>query len=213
MFFIFGFGKQTVREYGKTAARQCSRCEKMTTLVFIKVTTWITFFFIPVIPYRMQFLLVCPVCNASTEVPKEEVDNIINALLPLELDEALYPSRYELPGEESDDWINGGEQQERLTRVGKDPNRFAGKNPTQRAFIEKMEAHEEAMEAEARQSGEEGLDIGKPSMDTAPAETEVSEGRERSLAAWEKELEARERALEAREKALTAREAKDSDKG
>jgi len=36
-----------------------------------KVTSWFTFFFIPVIPYRTVYLLVCPICGQAEQLEKD----------------------------------------------------------------------------------------------------------------------------------------------
>jgi hypothetical protein len=38
----------------------------------LKVTTWFTLFFIPVIPYKRRYLLACPVCGFAYILPKHE---------------------------------------------------------------------------------------------------------------------------------------------
>jgi hypothetical protein len=221
MFFVFGFGKQTVKEYGKTPEQHCPRCEKMAPLIFAKVTTWFTLFFIPIIPYKTRFLLICPICNAVKEVPKEEMDRVIDSLKPLGSVDPADPEYREMPGAPQDGWSFGEATEASPARDTRDPNRFAGKNPTQKAFLEKMEAHERALEAQ--QSNEADFAGGETDAPDEDAESAFNDSvapaprrraatlddKRLSLDAWERELAAREKALEAREQALSAKEAKE----
>ena len=57
-----------------------------------KLTTWFTLFFIPVIPYKRNNILVCPVCRCCLELSKEEFEqlkSIIQDAKFIESDEAV----------------------------------------------------------------------------------------------------------------------------
>jgi len=86
MFFIFGFGKQTVKELGTTEKIRCQNCGNVREWQYRKVTTWFSLFFIPVIPYKTTYIKSCPICKAALEVTKEEA---INHTVVSNLDDGL----------------------------------------------------------------------------------------------------------------------------
>lgn len=50
---------------------QCPNCSNARPWHYISYRTWITIFFIPVIPYESGHLLLCPVCGHGMELGKE----------------------------------------------------------------------------------------------------------------------------------------------
>jgi len=173
MFLIFGFGKQTFREYGKTEEQACGHCNKTAAQVLVKVTSWFTLFFIPLIPYSMKYVLICPLCDGYREVPKEELEDILGGLRPMGEPGAGGPEygRIDgggLPGRND----AGGDEYADLPDIS-EPDRYAGKNPTQVAYLEKIAAHEREKDLDAREK--------------------AVEARERAVEAREKDLEARDK--------------------
>ena len=73
---LFGWGYRTVKNYGPVRKIQCNKCSNETSWLLQKLTTWFTLFFIPVIPYKRDYLLVCPVCRCCLELDKEEFDEL-----------------------------------------------------------------------------------------------------------------------------------------
>jgi hypothetical protein len=73
---IFGWGHKTARNFGPVRKIRCGNCSNETNWHLQKLTTWFTLFFIPVIPYQMNYLLVCPVCRCCVDVKKEEFDKL-----------------------------------------------------------------------------------------------------------------------------------------
>lgn len=59
MFFIFGWGKTTVTDYGSLNASYCGNCNNMSSKHLIKIRKWFTLFFIPVIPYESNYQILC----------------------------------------------------------------------------------------------------------------------------------------------------------
>lgn len=77
MFIIWGFGKQTIKNYGTTDACNCSHCNNNVHMGLLKITKWFTLFFIPIIPYSTKYVSACPICSMTEELTKEEFFDIV----------------------------------------------------------------------------------------------------------------------------------------
>lgn len=73
---IFGWGHRTARNFGPVRKIQCSNCNNETNWHLQKLTTWVTLFFIPVIPYHTDYLMVCPVCRCCVETNREDFEQL-----------------------------------------------------------------------------------------------------------------------------------------
>jgi hypothetical protein len=71
VFIIWGFGHNRTKDYGVVAEAYCERCHNNVSRNMLKVTSWFTIFFIPIIPYRTMYLLVCPICGQAEQLDKE----------------------------------------------------------------------------------------------------------------------------------------------
>lgn len=69
---IFRWGCETIKKSGPVQKISCSNCKNELNLYLQKVTSWITLFSIPIIPYRIKYLLACSDCWHSLELEKEE---------------------------------------------------------------------------------------------------------------------------------------------
>lgn len=65
---IFGWGHQSIKNYGVVFKNKCSYCNNEDYWQLIKSTTWFTLFFIPVIPYSIKYMLICPVCERGVKL-------------------------------------------------------------------------------------------------------------------------------------------------
>jgi hypothetical protein len=63
VFFIFGFGKRTINYLGSAGLHVCPNCHNRAEWSRLRIRTWFTLFFIPVIPYRTRYVTMCPVCK------------------------------------------------------------------------------------------------------------------------------------------------------
>jgi hypothetical protein len=63
VFFLFGFGKQTVDYLGSAGTRVCPNCSNRAEWSSVRIRTWFTLFFIPVFPYKTLTVALCPVCK------------------------------------------------------------------------------------------------------------------------------------------------------
>jgi len=80
MFFIFGWGRVSDDRYSYRGSSICPRCRNTVGNELAKVTTWFTLFFIPAIPYKVQYGRVCPICGYTEEINKEIFNRIVGAI-------------------------------------------------------------------------------------------------------------------------------------
>lgn len=73
---IIGWGFKTSKNYGPVRKIQCNNCNNEANWYLQKMTIWFTLFFIPVIPYRINYFLICPVCRNYLGLQKEEFEQL-----------------------------------------------------------------------------------------------------------------------------------------
>ncbi len=76
MFFIFGFGHLTKKEFDSGIERQCPQCHNHVRMTLLSLKKWFTAFFIPVIPYGPEYYLVCPTCGHAVPLNRTQFDEI-----------------------------------------------------------------------------------------------------------------------------------------
>lgn len=73
-FTLIGFGKITRDDLGAAShEQQCVWCSVKVYYHLILFRTWFTYFFIPIIPYRSEYRVECPVCLNGLQVMGVEV--------------------------------------------------------------------------------------------------------------------------------------------
>lgn len=73
-FTLFTIGRKTFADLGETGQEQrCVWCSRHVYYHLVLVRTWLTYFFIPVIPYRSEYRLECPACSEGIEIRGEEI--------------------------------------------------------------------------------------------------------------------------------------------
>ena len=73
-FILIGFGRQTRKDLGETGYTQiCPLCTSSMFYHLIRSHTWLTFFFVPVFPYRSEYRIECPVCHNGLKLNRSEV--------------------------------------------------------------------------------------------------------------------------------------------
>lgn len=70
---IYGWGRQTSRTLGTVGAASCSHCGTLSDFHLVLRRTWFTLFFIPVVPYRSKFLVLCSLCLWGWQPTDSEV--------------------------------------------------------------------------------------------------------------------------------------------
>ena len=76
MFIIWGF-RDLDTDLGTVDYLHCNRCNNDSNWRLQRTTSWFTLFFIPVIPYRREYYVYCPICHWTTEIPKAEAKRIM----------------------------------------------------------------------------------------------------------------------------------------
>lgn len=71
MIFIFGFGEPKTYYIGPAEEQACAICKETRFHELIKITEWVSLFFIKIIPTKHMYYLVCPHCKNATEINKE----------------------------------------------------------------------------------------------------------------------------------------------
>lgn len=74
MFIIFGWGRQTLKSFGPVLKYHCDHCNNDKHWVLYCKRTWFTLFFIPVIPYSTEYLMLCPVCKYGVKLEKDRFE-------------------------------------------------------------------------------------------------------------------------------------------
>ena len=70
MFIIWGWGFKTTKVFGARNER-CFICTG-TSFSYVRVITWFTLFFIPLIPYSFKYIKVCNQCGNGSPLKKEQ---------------------------------------------------------------------------------------------------------------------------------------------
>ncbi|MBE6011290.1 zinc-ribbon domain-containing protein [Anaeropeptidivorans aminofermentans] len=114
MFFIFGFGHRTVKIFTTLPPTGCQNCHNNVEMGIVRVTSWFTLFFIPIIPYKKEYLVVCPICKGGTRISKSEFDAILqgNGLEGINMHQPEYTATHD---------------------------KYAGKTETQITYLKQME--------------------------------------------------------------------------
>jgi hypothetical protein len=73
MFFLFGWGHQTTKDYGPAIPIVCPNCHNEGYWHLLHVRVWFTLFFIPLIPYESNHYLLCEICSRGMELSGEQV--------------------------------------------------------------------------------------------------------------------------------------------
>jgi len=75
MFILFGWSKKP--SLVKTLlTTYCYECNKDTSWDWLKLTEWVSLFFINVIPFKSQHFLACQNCGDHIQFTKDEVDSV-----------------------------------------------------------------------------------------------------------------------------------------
>lgn len=74
MFFLFGWGRRTNKEYGPALPVEYPNCNNKTFWHLLQSRSWFTLFFVPVIPYESGHYLLCTICGLGTELRGEDIE-------------------------------------------------------------------------------------------------------------------------------------------
>ena len=76
MFFLVGFGDRKTRVIGPVEKRVCPNCRNEDFWELHQLRDYVSVFFIPIIPYKTQYLIVCPICHLAHPVDDDRVDGL-----------------------------------------------------------------------------------------------------------------------------------------
>ena len=79
---IFGWGKKIRRQAGQSGPYRCKHCHNLSWWPLYVVITWFTFFFVPVIPYRKEHVMICGVCGNGIKLDKEKFKELTQRPVP-----------------------------------------------------------------------------------------------------------------------------------
>lgn len=71
---IVGWGHQKTKNLGPVERRVCPNCKNEDFWELHRIGTYATFFFVPIIPYKTEHFLMCPICRAALEVEGAQIE-------------------------------------------------------------------------------------------------------------------------------------------
>lgn len=141
MFIIWGFGHKTVKRFTLMENTVCRRCNNTVNREMLKVTTWFTLFFIPLIPYSKKYFITCPICGGGAEISRYEYDEMSRA--------AGAGQGYAAPGVQYDSGHASEPTEEQKAEIAarQEAMKYHGKTETQIAYLKQMEEFENSKDA------------------------------------------------------------------
>jgi hypothetical protein len=83
-FILIGLGRRASKDLGETGQeQQCLWCSKKVFYHLILMRTWFTFFFVPVLAYRSEYRIECPLCSHGIEIRDNEIKAAMRGELSL----------------------------------------------------------------------------------------------------------------------------------
>ena len=55
-----------------TQVYTCPRCNGVHSFEILRIITWFTLFWIPLVPYSFKYFMRCPVCGEAASITKEQ---------------------------------------------------------------------------------------------------------------------------------------------
>jgi hypothetical protein len=89
---IFGWGHEKTRSFGATEEDRCPCCDKIGRWELKEVSEWFTIFFVPIFPYKREYLSLCPICKSGMELKRGEFRRLRSkAQVPAESQPLFFP--------------------------------------------------------------------------------------------------------------------------
>ena len=79
---IFGWGKKIRKHAGRTGPYRCRHCDNVSRWPLYIVITWFTLFFIPVIPYRVEYVMLCGLCDRGVKLKRAQFKELTSGPRP-----------------------------------------------------------------------------------------------------------------------------------
>ncbi len=70
------FGTRRMRKVLATVMAMCGRCQRPSAHAVVRMKTWFTFFFVPLIPLGTKYLSVCTLCGGATAIDRAEAERL-----------------------------------------------------------------------------------------------------------------------------------------
>jgi len=74
MIFIFGAGHKSNEEYRLHLVSHCNNCNNDSKWMIGKVTHKVSLFFVPLVPYKFEYITYCPICKHGYKISKEDFE-------------------------------------------------------------------------------------------------------------------------------------------
>ncbi|MCW3102689.1 MAG: hypothetical protein JWO09_1129 [Bacteroidetes bacterium] len=75
MFFIFGWNRPSITEYGPVKQELCYHCHNTEMWHLRKISRYFTLFFIPIFPHDSEILYLCPICNHGIQLSMADFES------------------------------------------------------------------------------------------------------------------------------------------
>ncbi len=79
MLVIFGFGHRTKKEFKLKEATFCPHCNNTAQWKLGREAHWFSLFFIPLIPYKVEYWMVCPICRKGKRLNYHQFEQKLKA--------------------------------------------------------------------------------------------------------------------------------------
>jgi len=73
---LFGWGKKTRKDLAKTHESKCPNCNTIDFLYLCSIKTWMTVFYIPIIPYGFEYFMYCKRCLHGFGINANQLDKV-----------------------------------------------------------------------------------------------------------------------------------------
>jgi len=74
---VFGWDYRKEQNFGPSKREKCSSCDNEVTFLLRKISTCFTLFSFPIIPYKIDYILVCPICEKQHEIDSWEFYELV----------------------------------------------------------------------------------------------------------------------------------------
>jgi zinc-ribbon family len=90
MFLIFGIKRMNRRL--ATVLALCGQCHTPAAQVVVRLSTWFSLFFIPLIPLGSKYVSTCTLCGTSVKIDKAQAEHMIAAAQQISAGSATPPA-------------------------------------------------------------------------------------------------------------------------
>ena len=77
MIIIAGAGHTKSEKHLLKTDKHCFHCNNVSKWILQKTKHFITLFFLPVVPYKTEYLLYCQICGNTIKFDKDEYERMI----------------------------------------------------------------------------------------------------------------------------------------